>query len=49
MITKGEDGFLRIDLPSIGMVTYTRDLDDACEAIGEACLVYHVRLMNIRA
>lgn len=41
-ISKGQDGFLRISLPEIGMVTYASDLDDACEAIGEAVLCHHV-------
>ena len=40
------DGFIKITIPEIGVVTWARDLEDAQVAIAEALEAYRLQLAN---
>ena len=43
-IAEGLDGFLKISIPSLGIVTYAKDLEDVNVAVNEALESFHIML-----
>lgn len=46
-IKKSFDGFIKITIPEIGVITWARDLEDAQVAITEAWEAYRLQLATI--